>query len=197
MIVALHSMPFFQNETVDQYATWSFDLVVPLFFCFSGFFFAKNTDLKKSLRHLLPLYLFYAALSWPLSFIVFEGLTWWQALHKTLFFGTFNVGWFIVALMWSMTIIYFFDKLKNKALRYSVMISFALLCYTICLSILSYHSALSHGVIKTMQKSHSACLSFRNGALCVGFCFSPSDSFLTDLTFIFQRPFPFRCCLLL
>lgn len=151
MIVALHSMPLFHNETVDQYATWSFDLMVPLFFCFSGFFFAKNTDLRKSLKHLLPLYLFYAAFSWPLSFIVFEGLTWLQALHKGLFLGTFNVGWFIIALIWSMTIIYFFDKLKNKILRYSAITAFALLCYSVCLSILSYHSYLYHGVIKAIQ----------------------------------------------
>lgn len=182
MIVALHSMPLLHNEAVDQYTAWSFDMIVPLFFCFSGFFYGRYTDLKKSLKHLVPLYLFYAILSWPLSFIVFEGLKWWQALHKALFFGTFNIGWFIIALMWSMTIIYFFDKLKNKALRYSVMISFALLCYTICLSILSYHSALSHGVIKTMQKISFDLFvvpqwSFMRGILffTIGFLFNRLD----------------------
>lgn len=152
LIVALHSMPMFHNESVDQYAAWSLDIVVPLFFCFSGFFYARNTDLKKSLKHLIPLYLFYAVISWPLSFIVFEGLTWWRALQKVLFFGTFNVGWFIIALIWSMTIIYLIDKLKNKALRYSVMIAAALLCYTVCMSTLSYGSALFPPIFKEMQK---------------------------------------------
>lgn len=179
MIVALHSMPLFHNAGVDQYVGWGFDLVVPLFFCFSGFFYGANTDLKKSLRHLIPLYLFYAVLSWPLSFIVFEGLTLWQALHKALFFGTFNIGWFIVSLAWCMIIIFYLDKLRNRALRYGLMTASALLCYVVCMSMISYSSVITGSVIGKMQRISADLISvpqwsFMRGLLffTIGFFFN-------------------------
>lgn len=176
MIVMLHSLPLFNNPTVSYYFSRILDTVVPVFFCFSGFFFARHTDLKKSLRHLATLYLFYAVVSWPLSFIVFKGLTIWQALHKVIFFGTFNIGWYIIALMWCMIIFAAIDRVKQAAVRYTVMAALALLSYAVCVCFLNSYP-MPPFIVKTAVVYRDLFMiptwSFPRGILffCIGFFF--------------------------
>ncbi|MCM1292331.1 MAG: acyltransferase [Bacteroides sp.] len=138
LVVCIHCQRLFESQSTEFLFGSICDLAVPLFFAFSGFFFAQNCNVKKSVKRLLAIYLFYLFFSWPLCIRLYKDLTLIQAIKRTLFMGPTNVGWYAVALIWCMIIVFLFMKIKKKWISYACMSALAILLYVMCLSEYSY-----------------------------------------------------------
>lgn len=150
-VVGLHSQPLFRTEAIDLTTSRIFDLAVPLFFAFSGFFFAIRFDLKKSIKNLMSIYLFYLIFSWPLCVTVYRDLDWIAAIQRTLFMGPLNIGWYAVTLMWCMTIIWALNRLKSKKTARLIASILSISLYIMCISQFSYRPILQDSIIGSID----------------------------------------------
>lgn len=108
LVVALHSLPLSDNQDFNDAVRFICELAVPLFFCFSGFFFRTKTTLWPFVHRILSLYLFWFVIQVPLfslggtrELISFHrNLTLLENIQKVLFSSTYSISWYLVALLW-------------------------------------------------------------------------------------------------
>lgn len=177
IILLLHTRSFLPiGDTVLQEAFYN--LSVPLFFCFSGFFFARNINCKKSLHHLGVLYLIWLVVLWPLCISRFKEIDFMDRIIFLVTSGFVPTGWFIIALMWCMAITTLIWKIKDKRIAAALLTVAGIICFTYC----SLRNAYSQTEVGQLLYGHSqetnyvlGCLfwSFPRGMLyfVIGFAF--------------------------
>lgn len=181
MVVCLHSCLLTGNHIADTAIHILLQLPVPLFFSFSGFFFAKG-NLKKSVRHILSLYAFWLIVCWPLTITVYRDMTFMQAIGQTLFSGAFSVAWFLVALLWCMIITSAVMHIRCKKVAVTLLLALGIGLYILCISQFCYKTLLNSGIGGTIisgYKSifHTIAWSFPQGLVffAVGYLFNLYD----------------------
>lgn len=140
MIVAMHTgLPGEMPHTVQRIIEPLLEIAVPLFFVFSGFFFARKMNWRQTSSRILRLYAFWLLLSWPLCFNNYEGLTVIECIQKTIFSGAFNVAWFLVTLLWCTVITGMtLRSKKHWTLRFVALSIVATVLYIMCISSFCY-----------------------------------------------------------
>lgn len=155
VIVLLHTRSFLPvGDPVLQKAFYN--LAVPLFFCFSGFFFAKNVTFMKSLRHLTALYLMWSVVLFPLGYFWFRDLTLPESIISLLTSGFIPTGWFIVALIQCMGLTALAWKIRNKNVAACLLAIAGLICFAYC----SFYNPYSHTWIGDMLRKTDSYTSF-------------------------------------
>ncbi len=139
VIVLLHTNSFLPGGDIALQRAF-YNLAVPLFFCFSGFFFARNVDFKKSLRHLTALYLIWTLVLFPLGYFRFRDLTLAEAIINLLTSGFIPTGWFIVALVQCMGLTALIWEIRNKRAAAALLAIAGLICFAYC----SLYNPYSH-----------------------------------------------------
>lgn len=152
LVVCVHTEA---NRYFSDTACYFLNIRMPLFFMFSGFFFAPGFKLGRSLRHLLPMLALYTALSWPLLKFNYAGVPPFEAIKRLIFSGTYSVTWFVVALMWCMAIVAAFNRLiKNTPLRLTLLLTLSIFLYILALSVEPYHSLLDATWIGPVSRTY-------------------------------------------
>lgn len=129
-IVMLHSPVLTANDEVNKGIAGIYSIAVPLFFCFSGFFFRKTgSKCGKTVKRILILYLFWLIPSFPLILgqRFNEDLTIIQYIQQFVFSSSYSVSWYLVAMIWCVIICYITRKLNP-----SIVFIIAVFLYTLC-----------------------------------------------------------------
>lgn len=129
-IVMLHSPVLTANDEVNKGIAGIYSIAVPLFFCFSGFFFRKTgSKCGKTVKRILILYLFWLIPSFPLVLgqRFNEDLTIIQYIQQFVFSSSYSVSWYLVAMIWCVIICYVTRKLNP-----SIVFIIAVFLYSLC-----------------------------------------------------------------
>lgn len=167
-VVLLHTPPIFESELINTCLYSICDVAVPLFFAFSGFFFNKTgCNTKKTVLRLTTLYLLWTLISiyMVMGQLFNQGLTLPQILKSLLFSHSFNVSWYLVALIWCVLISKFTEK-WHPVFRFVLAIGL----YTMCIADLSFQSYLTNSFICQINDIYkwifgTVCWSFPQGLI--------------------------------
>lgn len=141
LIVMMHCQVGFGNAMLDRivvgdgYASGLEDLAVPLFFIFSGFFYAMTGNWRKTSGHLLRILLIWGIVSLPLSFHNFIGKSPVEAVQIILFAGTLSPIWFITTLIWCTLIVTAVARLRWRSTALALLLAVSFLLQAICFDI--------------------------------------------------------------
>lgn len=172
MVIVVHTHPF--SESLPYIGFISSNIVgrilIPFFFICSGYFFQKgnptNEKFKKYIFKLLKLYLIWSVLYIPFginrvsSYLDMTPILWFGASFLSfLNFGTYFHLWYMAALIFSITVCYYYlKKYSMKSLLIISTIFFAIGC------IETYYGMLPEGIIKTGVNIYFSILfTTRNG----------------------------------
>lgn len=127
LVVILHTTG--PNSTPEQifFKRNICNIAVPFFFIASGYFFGKGLRKKNRKEYfilyekrVIKLYIIWSAIGLPFAihmYYTIYGKNWGYILllllRNIFFVGTFGIYWYILSLVCTMPLIYFFDK-KNK-----------------------------------------------------------------------------------
>lgn len=177
MIVALHSLPLFQDKNINLVLNSILQLSVPMFFAFSGFFYAKDCNWSNSIKRLGILYIFWMIFSWPLCFNIYEHLDSISIIRKLICSGLIPAGWYIIALIWCI-IITIPLKYNKSNLSLSIFCLISIVFYLICVNQFSYKPFLLAEYVSQLDLQHKHILntltwSFPRGLIffLIGFIF--------------------------
>lgn len=136
-VVLIHSMPVVDSVFVNSCLYSICRVAVPLFFCFSGFFFSKGTSVIHVIKRILLLYLFWAIVQFPLVLNQFTSLTLLQAIQKILFVSTFPISWYLTSLIWCVLLTNVFSRFKPITI-----ILIAIFLYIMCITEFGWYRTL-------------------------------------------------------
>lgn len=110
-VVLIHSLPVTDSVSINSFLYSICRIGVPLFFCFSGFFY-KGASIFHFVKRVLLLYIFWIIVQFPLVLNQFTSLTLLQAIQKIVFVSTFPISWYLTSLIWCALLINVFHRFK-------------------------------------------------------------------------------------
>lgn len=110
-VVLIHSLPVTDSVSINSFLYSICRIGVPLFFCFSGFFY-KGASIFHFVKRVLLLYVFWIIVQFPLVLNQFTSLTLLQAIQKIVFVSTFPISWYLTSLIWCALLINVFHRFK-------------------------------------------------------------------------------------
>jgi len=163
LVVVHHTKPFHNiNLTWEFYQICVSHTAVPFFFCISSFFFwYKSQDIRKYVNRLLTLYLAWFVLELPLSIYIHfiqsnHSITVniLRYINEILFNNGIKIGWYIMASIQSMILVYFLSKKLNNKGLFLVGCGF----YAISLKYSFYEGVISSSLIDKILSPFSYVL---------------------------------------
>lgn len=139
-VVLIHSLPVADSICTNSLLYSVCRIAVPLFFCFSGFFFSKGTSIVHFVKRILLLYAFWIIVQFPLILNQFTSLTLLQTTQKIIFVSTFPISWYLTSLIWCAILTYLLSRFKPLTI-----ITIAALLYVMCVTEFGWYYNLLQG----------------------------------------------------